>query len=107
MEIKVITFTIKASIVEFKKDEEYKIFKPVLYLKEDKVYISKFTFDNEVLDIKIFIADSHELVLSEKIKTNGDSYGLGKIYNFSKANERNYNIIIKSEGRTFKNIIKI
>ena len=107
VEIKVIPFTVKASIVEFKKDEEYKIFKPVVYLKEDKVYISKFTFDNEVLDIKIFTADSHELLLSEKIKTKGDSYGLGKIYNFSKVKEGNYIIIIKSESRTFKNRIKI
>ena len=107
VEIRVKPFMVKDSIVEFKKDEEYKIFKPVVYLKKDKVYISKFTFDNEVLDIKIFTADSHELVLSEKIERKGDSECLGRIYNFSTSEKGTYSIIINSAGRRFVKNIKI
>ena len=107
VEIRVKPFMVKDSIVEFKKDEEYKIFKPVVYLKQDKVYISKFTFDNEVLDIKIFTADSHEFVLSEKIERKGDSDYLGKIYNFSTSEKGTYSIIINSAGRRFVKNIKI
>ena len=96
-------FKVKDNSVEFKKDEEYKIFKPVVYVKGKKVYVTRMSLIKNPIEIKVYDEDDH-LVFSEKIE---EATSLGKIYNFSKVKEGNYNIILKSEGRTFKNSIKI
>jgi len=103
VEIKVMPFQVKASIVEFKKDEEYKIFKPVVYVKGNYVYISRMSTVLKPIEIKVY-NENDNLVFSEKIK---EGKSLRRLYNFSKINEGNYTIIFKSEGRTFKNSLKI
>lgn len=104
VQIKIIPFKVSFKKVIFDKDTETTIFKPVVYVKNNKVYVSKLSFDNEVLEIKI-INEGNEFVLSEKIEKIGDR--LGKIYNFSTSEKGTYLIIIKSSGRRFENYIKI
>lgn len=103
VEISVIPFQVKAGMVEFKKDEEYKIFKPVVYVKDRYAYISRMSFIKNPIEIKVYNEDDN-LVLSEKLE---ESKSLKRVYNFSKIKEGNYTIIFKSEGRVFKNSIKI
>ena len=103
VEIKVIPFTVKASLVEFKKDEEYKIFKPIVYVRGHYVHVSRMSTVQNPIEIKVYNEDNN-LVLSEEFE---EDKSLKRLYNFSKVKEGNYNIILKSEGRTFKNSIKI
>jgi len=104
VQIKIIPFKVSFKEVIFDKEAETTIFKPVVYVKNNKVYVSKLAFDNEVLEIKI-ITEDDEFVLSEKIEKRGDH--LGKIYNFSTSEKGTYSIIIKSSGRRFEKHIKI
>ena len=103
VEIKVIPFTVKASIVEFKKDEEYKIFKPIVYVRGHYVHVSRLSTVQNPIEIKVYNEEDN-LVFSEKFE---EDQSLKRLYNFSKVKEGNYNIILKSEGRTFKYSIKI
>ena len=104
VQIKIIPFKVSFKEVIFDKDAKTIIFKPVVYVKNNKVYVSKLSFDYEVLEIKI-INEGNEFVLSEKIKKRGDR--LGKIYNFSTSEKGTYLIVIKSSGRRFEKYIKI
>jgi len=103
VEIKVIPFTVKASIVEFKKDEEYKIFKPTVYVRGHYVHVSRLSTVQKPIEIKVYNEDGN-LVFSEKFE---EDKSLKRLYNFSKVKEGNFTIVFKSEGRFFKNSIKI
>jgi len=104
VQIKIIPFKVSLKEVTFDKDSETTIFKPIVYVKNNKVYVSKLSFENEVLDVKI-TTENNELVLSEKIDKVNDC--LGKIYDFSKTKKGTYFIITKSAGRRFVKKIKI
>ena len=96
-------FKVKAKSVEFIKDEQYKIFKPVVYVRGDYAYISRMSLVKEPIQINVY-DEEDSLIYSEKIE---EAKSLKRIYNFSKSEEGNYTIVFKSEGRTFKNSIKI
>jgi len=96
-------FKVKDNSVEFKKDEEYKIFKPVVYVKGKNVYVTRMSLIKNPIEIKVYDEDDN-MVFSEKIE---EATSLGKIYDFSKVKKRNFTIVFKSEGRFFKNSIKI
>lgn len=104
VEIRVIPFKVALNIVTFNKSDETIIFKPVIYVKGNKVYVSKVSFNHEILELKIF-SDTNELILSEKIGNERNS--LGKIYNFSTSRKGNYTFITKTAGRRFVKNIRI
>jgi len=104
VQIKIIPFKVSLKEVTFDKDSETTIFKPIVYVKNNKVYVSKLSFEEEMLEIQITTEDN-ELILSEKIHKVDEC--LGKIYNFSTSKKGTYLIIAKSAGRRYVKRIKI
>jgi len=104
VEITVLPFKVRESVVTFDKTREVKSFKPVVWLNNDKVFISKIVFEDEFLEIEI-LSDSNERILLEKVKRKENV--LGKIYDFSTSAKGTYTIIVKSNGRRFVNRVQI
>jgi len=104
VEIIEIPLKVEESVVTFDKTGEVKFFKPVVWLNKDRVFISKFSIEDEILEIEI-LSDSNERILLEKVKRKGNI--LGKIYDFSTSEKGTYTIIVKSNGRRFVNHVQI
>lgn len=103
-EINTIPFKVFSSEVIFKKEEESTIFKPVVRLKDNLVLVSRLSFNEKPLELKIYYADNGDLVYSEKIK---EIPILERIYNFSNVKKGTYKIVVKTEGRIFIENINI
>ena len=104
VEIEVVPFTVTASLVTFDKMAEARIFKPVVYVKNKKVYISKMSLENEFLEIQI-LSESSEVLYAENIEKEGITFG--KIYDFSTSEKGTYIIVMKTKERRFVKNIQI
>ena len=104
LKITIIPFNVVSNQVAFKKDEKSTVYKPFVRVKEDRVYVSRLSFEEDSIECKIYFEDNYELVLSEKFE--GDSQ-IKRIYDFSTAEKGNYVFVFKSNGRTFTKTIKI
>ena len=104
MEIVVIPFEVRASEVEFKKEEKSTIFKPVIRVKDDIVLMSRTSFDGTPLHCKIYYAENSDLVLSEKFEND---QVVERVYDFSTAKRGNYVFVFHSNGRKYTKTVKI
>ena len=104
MEIVVIPFEVKASEVEFKKEEKSTIFKPVVRVKDNLVLMSRTSFDGAPLQCKIYYAENSDLVLSEKFE---DEQVVQRVYDFSQAKKGDYIFVFHSNGRKYVKSVKI
>ena len=104
VEIRMIPFKIEKTVVTFDKVKEVIYFKPVVWLNKGRVFVSKMTFEDEILEIEI-LSSTDESILHDKIKRKGNT--LGKIYDFSTSEKGTYTIITKSNGRRFVNHVNI
>ena len=104
LEIVIIPFNVVSNQVVFKKDEKTKIFKPLVRIKDNLVFVSGVSHVEFPIEFKIFYAENYDLILSEKSDSQA---GLKKIYDFSKAKKGNYLFVFKSNGREFRKTIKI
>ena len=104
VEIKIIPFQVKALNVIIKKEDKKTVFKPIVYYRNKKVYISRMSLTNEPLDVKIYF-ENGQLIKSEIVKKKGDF--LGKVYDFSKAEKGNYFVNIRVEGKLFESRVKL
>jgi len=96
--IKVIPFAVILNNVDFQKEEETIFFKPIVRFKDNVVYISKLALKNEKMIIKIY-DDNSNLIYTEDL--------MGKLYldrklNLSMLESGSYNLVLKSEGKIFK-----
>jgi len=98
-EIVVIPFIVKENIAEFKKEDEYKIVKPDVVVRDKHVYISKPLADTQSWRIEVYY-EGYDLAYSEKIK---DTQYFDRVYDFTGSEKGNYTIVFSSEGRVFKN----
>lgn len=103
-EIMVIPFIVKNNVAEFIKDEEFKVVKPEVIVKDDRVYISKTSDKEQTWKIEVYYDEGYDLAHSEKMK---DTKSLNRIYDFSNSKKGNYTIVFSSLGRTFSNSIHI
>ena len=104
VEIKIIPFQVKALNVIIKKEDKKTVFKPIVYYRNKKVYISRMSLTNEPLDVKIYF-ENGQLIKSEIVKKKGNF--LGKVYDFSKAEKGNYFVNIRVEGKLFESRVKL
>lgn len=104
LKIIVIPFNVKENEVIFDKEAEKSIYKPVVRAKDDKVYISKVALDESPLSYKIYFADNHDLVYSEKFEASDD---IKKVYDFSASKKGNYLFVFESNGRRYTKVVKI
>ncbi len=102
-EIKIIPFVVKKNVAEFVKNAEYNIVKPKVLTISDRVYISQISIDKQTWEIDVYYEGS-DLAHTEKLKNVQE---LNRIYDFSTSQKGNYTIVLTSEGRTFKNNVKI
>lgn len=104
LEIVIIPFNVVSNQVEFKKEEKSTIFKPLVRIKDNIVFVSRVSYEESPIEFKIYYADNYDLVLSEKTENQAH---LKKIYDFSKAKKGNYLFVFKSNGRRFTKTVKI
>lgn len=78
-----------------------KVFKPVVYIKGENVYVSKFSPEKQPLQVTIYNSD-YEVVFEEKL---ADKVDLGRVYSFP--NSGNYTIALKSDDKTYKHTVSI
>lgn len=109
IEIQVIPFKVYMNKVEFLKEKETKFFKPVIRFKENKVLLSRLSFDSKPLEVKIYYDydngySGYELLHSEKFK---DTKIVERVYALDKTKKGNYKVVVKTEGREFTESITI
>jgi len=106
MEIKVIPFKVEIDKVEIFTEMETLIFKPMVKSKENKVYLSRLSMNNEPLKVNIYYEGSNdkELIFSEKIENRNI---VERIYALDKQQRGLYKIIVLTEGRTFSHVIAL
>lgn len=89
----------KGSITVLKKEEKIK---PVYSYKNGKLVLNFINLEEK--DVKVTIVDSEGRTLYEEVMVN-EKY-IGKVFNFTKAFEDTYTVIIKDENNTyFNNVI--
>lgn len=105
IEVQVIPFKVEMNKVEFLKEKETKFFKPIIRFKENKILLSRLSFDEKPLEVKIFYddhshyGDDYVLLHSEKFK---DTKIIERVYELDKFKKGAYKVIVKTEGREFK-----
>ena len=104
LEIVIIPFNVVSNQVVFKKEEKSTIFKPMVRVKDNIVFVSRVSYEESPIEYKIYYADNYDLVLSEEAENQTH---LKKIYDFSTAKKGNYLFVFKSNGRKFTKTIKI
>jgi hypothetical protein len=110
VEINVIPFTVKSYRAELHKEKETTIFKPVVRLKDNFVFIAKLSLSQEPMEIELYYDASnrhsglYELLHTEKIE---NTTSIHRVYKLDKYEKGNYKVIFKSEGRTFTEKVKL
>ena len=104
LKIIVIPFNVKAKEVIFDKEAEKSIYKPVVRTKDQMVYVSKVALDESPLTYKIYFADNHDLVYSEKFEADEE---IKKAYDFSASKKGSYLFVFESNGRRYTKAVKI
>jgi len=100
--IMMIPFTVSLTNVDFQKDEETVFLKPIVRMKDDNIFISKITFNNEILKIELYDNDSN-LLYKEELK---GAISLERNLNISKLVSGDYKLIMISENRIFEQTVK-
>ncbi|WP_452227176.1 hypothetical protein [Lacinutrix cladophorae] len=108
LEIEVIPFQVSNTIVVFEKDKTKTIFKPVIRNNANKVYVSKLSLDQKPLEINVHYEDTEGnefyLIYEETIEKTTN---IGRILSLNPEHKGKYEIVIKTEGRTYINNIEL
>ncbi len=104
LKIVVLPFKVNSSEVVFDKESEESIYKPVLRTKDNMVYVSRTTIDQNPLSYKIYYADNYDLVDAENFDELEE---VRKVYDFSNSEKGNYIFVFESKGRKYSKSIKI
>ena len=104
MEIIVIPFEVASSEVTFRKEEKNTIYKPVVRVKDDMVFLSRISNEAAPMEYKIYYANNSDLVLSEKFEKETH---VKRVYDFSRAEKGDYVFVFRSNGRKYTRTVKI
>ena len=104
LKIVVIPFNVVSNQVKFKKEEKSTIYKPIVRVKDELVYVSRPSFDETPIDVKIFFSENYELIVSENFDEGTE---LKRVYDFSTSVKGTYVFVFNAEGRKFSKTIKI
>ena len=100
-EIQVESFIVKSHKVTFLEGTETTIFKPVVRIENGKVLISKLSFEDEPMTIKLYF--ENELVHSEDAQGNTI---INRVFDLNEDIEGIYSIVIKTNGRVYRQSFK-
>lgn len=104
VQINVIPFTVHSNGAELHTEKETTIFKPVVRLKDNFVFVAKLSMSSEPMEIELYydsgasLSGMCELLHHEKIE---NTTTIHRVYKLDKYEKGNYKVIFKSEGRTF------
>ena len=102
IEITTTPFTVTYNKVLFNKNDETKLYKPFVRIKNNFLYISQLSLDKNPLKIALYYNapenDNFELLFTETIDNTID---IGRIYKLSKKETGTYKVILKTENKTF------
>ena len=104
MEIVVIPFDVESSEVNFRKEDKSTIFKPMVRVKDDKVFVSRTSFESAPMEFKIYYAVNSDVVLSEKFENEPF---IERVYDFSGSKKGEYLFVFRSNGRKYIKSVKI
>ncbi len=104
MEIVVIPFDVESSEVNFRKEDKSTIFKPMVRVKDDKVFVSRTSFESAPMEFKIYYAANTDVVLSEKFENEPF---IERVYDFSGSKKGEYLFVFRSNGRRYVKSVKI
>lgn len=108
-EIKVLPFIVNNNSVSMLESNNYVYFKPVMRSKDNLLFVSKLTFDETPMDVKIYYdskaGNSHyDLIYSETLTNNQI---LERVYKLNETEKGNYKVVLTANNRTFSKIMKI
>jgi len=107
-ETKIIPFQVNVNNVIFNKEQEAIIYKPLVNNKDNKVYISKLSLNEQPLSIEVHYENENHvdigLIYSETIE---NTKSIRRILSLNKLKKGSYKIVIKTEGRTFVDYVRI
>lgn len=103
VEIVIIPLIIKANIATVINEEERKIIKPSVSVKNDRVYLTKMSLLNKTTNIEI-LYEGTELIYNE---TFIDTTIVNRVFDFTASAEGNYFFVIESENMRFTENIYI
>ena len=99
-EIIIKQFFVKNGLVTFLNNKNEKVFKPVIRVENNLLYVSKIAFNNEPLKVAIYY--NNEEILSDTIEGNQI---LNRIYKLSERQNGNYKVIVSTDDRSYvKNV---
>jgi hypothetical protein len=104
LKIVLIPFNVALNEVNFIKEEKNTIYKPVVRVKDEMVYLSRSSIDENPINVKIYFSENYDLILSEKFEKESE---LKRVYDFSKSKKGNYVFVFESNGRKYSKYIKI
>lgn len=110
VEVQVIPFKVAMNKVEFLKEKETKYFKPVIRFKDNKILLSRLSFNQKPLEVKVYYEDTgyygsdYLLLHSEKFK---DMKIIERVYQIDNLKKGSYKVVVKTEGREFTESITI
>jgi hypothetical protein len=94
-------FSVARNNLEFK--EETIVFKPIVRFKNNIIYISKFTLNNEeTLDVFLY-DDNQHLIYNEKLFGKNN---LRRKLNLLNLDSGSYSLVLKSEGKLYNEKLK-
>jgi hypothetical protein len=102
-----IPFVVASNEVKFKKEKEVTIYKPTLRVVDNKLFVSRLSFEAQPMKIQIYYKEVFEgstsLIFSENID---NTKVIGRIYELSKQKKGDYTVVFKTQGRAFRERIK-
>jgi hypothetical protein len=108
MEIQIIPFSVSSRTVAFSKENEVRIFKPVVRAENNKVFVSKLSLEQRPMTLEIFYdnpeGSGYESIYSDKIE---NTKIIERIYALDKTKTGNYKIVTKVDGRVYTQIVTI
>lgn len=101
-EIVIKSMKINGNTVTFDENAKKTIFKPVIRNKENRLIITKISFDKKPLQVSLYF--NNEIIYSETVK--GDSI-LNRVYRLDEEKKGNYRVVLHNNGRSYVNEFKI
>jgi hypothetical protein len=107
VKIEITPFTVLLNQVTFVKEKEVTIYKPIVRIVDNKLFVSRLSFESQPMKVQIYYEEDFEnntsLIFSENIQ---NTKIVGRIYELSKQKKGDYTIVFKTQGRQFTERIK-
>ena len=90
------TYVVSNNEVTFKEGSTTKIFKPVIRAEENKILLSKLTFDEKPVQVSLYF--NNEVIFAETVK---ESKMINRVYSLDKNEKGTYRVIVHNNGKSY------